>query len=202
MIVYRCLSELGIANMMGIPNKTEGPRGYNTFKYEENIEYTHFFYYYDSAISFLEAENLDRYFNKYVIIAAYDIDEKILKEHFGLGKYNFRCIPKDKKDKLLQFFEHTYFPEFAIPTETITKEMLVGIGNSKRITPVSYINAETLEQLIGINQQSFLEYEKWLFDNGTNVQKEIVLNNSEKLFPISQAEEIKKLEYLRKINNK
>lgn len=85
MIVYRCISEQELACMMGIPNNVNGPRGLNTFKYEKNVQYRHFFYHYDSAISFIDIQNIDRYYNKYSIIMAYDIKDELLKKHFGFG---------------------------------------------------------------------------------------------------------------------
>lgn len=31
----------------------------------------------------------------------YDINDEILKEHFGLGQYNLECVPKKLKDSIL-----------------------------------------------------------------------------------------------------
>ena len=60
MIVYRCVSEREIASMIGIENDIQAPLGENTFTYDKNTLYKHFFYYYDSAISFMKAQNCDR----------------------------------------------------------------------------------------------------------------------------------------------
>ncbi len=185
MIVYRCISEREIACMIGIPNHINSPRGDNTFKYEKGVEYKHFFYYYDSAISFMDAQNLDRYYDKYSIITAYDIKNELLNEHFGLGRYNIGCIPKEYKDSILQYFETIFFPEFAIPSFLININMIVGIGNKKRITPINDIYFYELSDIILKNQSDFLEYEKWLFKNGTNVSKDLVLKKSKSLFPIN-----------------
>ena len=42
-----------------------------------------------------------------------------------------------------------------------------------------------LSDIILKNQSDFLEYEKWLFKNGTNVSKDLVLKKSKSLFPIN-----------------
>lgn len=193
LIVYRCISERELACMIGISNDVIGPRGNNTFKYEKNVEYRHFFYHYDSAISFMDMQNLDRYYNKYSIIMVYDIKDELLKEHFGFGQYNLSCVPNSHKDTILQYFKTIYFPEFAIPSSLINKDMIVGIGNKKRITPINYIYYDDMEDSIRKSEQNFLEYEKWLFENGTNVTIDLVLENSEKLFPINNDKINKKL---------
>lgn len=185
MIVYRCISECELACMLGIPNDISAPRGENTFKYEKGIDYKHFFYYYDSAISFMDAQNDDRYYNKYSIIMAYDINTELLNEYFGLGKYNLRYVPDKLKDSILKYFETIYFPEFAIPSDLITKDMIVGIGNKKRFTQISHMHYDIDNDVIK-NQKDFLEYEKWLFENGTNLSQQKVLENKEKLFPLDE----------------
>lgn len=190
MIVYRCVSECELANMMGISNYTSAPRGANTFNYEKGVRYKHFFYFYESAISFMDAQNDDRYYDKYAVIMAYDIDDEILKKHFGLGQYNLCCVPKEKKDFILQYFQTIYFPEFAIPSSLITKGMIVGIGNKNRITPVSYISYDKMNTTIRKSEKDFLEYEKWLFENGTNLSEKKVLENSEKLFPLCKVKKL------------
>ena len=63
--------------------------------------------------------------------------------------------------------------------------MIVGIGNKKRITPINDIYFYELNDIILKNQSDFLEYEKWLFTNGTNVSKDLVLKKSKGLFPIN-----------------
>ena len=50
----------------------------------------------------MKAQNDDRYYDKYSIIMAYDIDDEILKENFGLGKYNLKCVRKELKDSIFQ----------------------------------------------------------------------------------------------------
>lgn len=186
MIVYRCISERELACMIGISNYVNAPNGENTFNYEKNIQYKHFFYYYDSAISFMDALNIDRYYDKYSIIMAYDINDELLKEHFGLGQYNLECVPRELKDSILQYFKTIYYPEFAIPSSLIKKDMIIGIGNKKRITPISYVYYDTMSDTITENQKSFLEYEKWLFENGTNLSEKKVLENRKKLFPLDE----------------
>ena len=37
MIVYRCISEREIADMIGIPNHINSPHGQNTFKYKKEL---------------------------------------------------------------------------------------------------------------------------------------------------------------------
>lgn len=133
MLVYRCVSEREIACMIGIQNHINAPHGKNTFQYENNILYKHFFYFYESAITFMNIQNRDRYYDKYTLIMVYDIDTKILKEHFGLGEYNLFCVPDKYKDELLKYFKTIYYPEFAIPNSLITNDMIVGIGNQKRM---------------------------------------------------------------------
>lgn len=184
MVVYRCISEREIADMIGIPNHINSPRGQNTFKYEKEIDYKHFFYYYDSAISFMNTQNCDRYYDKYSIIMAYDIENEILRQYFGLGEYNLKCVPKELKDSILCYFKTVYYPEFAIPKSLITKDRIVGIGNKNRITPINYIHYETMHETVLKSEKAFLDYEKWLFQNGTNVSKEMILENSETLFPL------------------
>ena len=186
MIVYRCISERELACMMGISDYVNAPYGKNTFNYEKNIQYKHFFYYYDSAVSFMDAQNMDRYYDKYSIIMAYDINDELLKEHFGLGRYNLEFVPKKLKDSILQYFKTIYYPEFAIPSSLIKKDMIIGIGNKKRITPINYVYYDTMSDTINKNQKSFLEYEKWLFENGTNLSEKKVLENSKKLFPLGE----------------
>ena len=192
MIVYRCISELELACMLGIPNYTDAPHGKNTFKYETNVQYKHFFYYYDSAISFMDALNNDRYYNKYALIIACDINDELLKKYFGLGKYNLNCVPYELKDSILQYFETIYYPEFAIPSSLIKREMIVGIGNKQRITPISYIYYDEMSDAIIKSKKDFLAYEKWLFANGTNLYEKKVLKNRKKLFPLGE-EPTKKL---------
>lgn len=192
MIVYRCVSERELANMIGIETYINAPHGSNTFQYEKGIIYKHFFYYYDSAISFMDAQNQDRYYDKYSIIMAYDISNEILNGYFGLGQYNLKCVPKRLKDSLLQFFKTIYYPEFAIPTNFITTDMIVGIGTKTRITPLTREYYDQITESILESEKSFLEYEKWLFDNGTDVTIEKVLEYKNGLFPIGD-KSIKKL---------
>lgn len=186
MIVYRCVSEREIASMIGIDNDIQSPFGENTFTYDKNTLYKHFFYYYDSAVSFMKAQNDDRYYDKYSIIMAYDIDDEILKENFGLGKYNLKCVRKELKDSIFQFFESIYYPEFAIPNCLITKDMIAGIGNEKRITPVGDSDYGYMSDTILKSEKDFLEYEKWLFSHGTNLSLEEILEHKEELFPIGR----------------
>ena len=186
MVVYRCVSECELARIIGIDSFINSPHGKNTFKYKKDIQYKHFFYYYDSAISFMDAQNCDRYYDKYSIIMAYDIKNEILKEHFGLGQYNLECVCDELKDSILRYFKTIYYPEFAIPNALITKDMIVGIGNKKRITPISYIYYDAMEDIIRKSEQDFLNYEKWLFNNGTNLSLHEILDNSKKLFPLEK----------------
>lgn len=185
MIVYRCVSEREIAKMIGISTFICSPHGENTFKYKKNINYKHFYYYYDSAVQFMKIQNSYRYYDKLSIIMAYDIKDEILNEYFGLGTYRLSYVPKNLKDSILEYFDIIYYPEFAIPESLIKKDMIVGIGNDKRITPVSYIYYDILEETITESQKSFLNYEKWLFENGINVFKEIILEERKTLFPIN-----------------
>lgn len=184
MIVYRCVSDCELAYMVGVDTCINGPHGSNTFKYEKGIIYKHFFYYYDSVISFMDAQNHDRYYDKYSIIMVYDISNDILNEHFGLGQYNFEYVPDRLKDGLLQYFKTIYYPEFAIPTNLIKTDMIVGIGTKTRITPLTRKHYDLITESIIESEKSFLEYEKWLFDKGTDVAIEKVLRCKKRLFPI------------------
>lgn len=134
----------------------------------------------------MDAQNIDRYYDKYSTIMAYDINAELLKEYFGLGQYNLECVPKELKDSILQYFKTIYYPEFAIPSSLIKKDMIIGIGNKKRITPISYVYYDTMSDTITKNQKSFLEYVKWLFENGTNLSEKKVLENRKKLFPLGE----------------
>lgn len=187
-IVYRCISERELAYMIGIETYINSPHGSNTFKYERGIPYKHFFYYYESAISFMDAQNKDRYHDKYSIIMAYDI----LNEHFGLGQYNLECVPENLKDSLLQYFKTIYYPEFAIPDSCISTDMIVGIGTKTRITPLTREYYDQITESILESEKSFLEYEKWLFNNGTNVSINKVLQYKDNLFPIGDGIEFTK----------
>lgn len=188
MLVYRCASLREIANLIGIQNEISAPRGKNTFDYKRDVNYKHFFYHIDSAMNFMDFLNVDRYYDRYSLIFAYDIDDELLSNYFGLGQYNISCVPNSCKDSILKYFKTIYLPEFAIPVEFIKKEMIVGISNMKdkdRITPISYIGYDTLSDSINSSEKNFLEYEKWLFDNGINVSKDVVLNNISELFPLN-----------------
>ena len=183
MVVYRAVCMEEIANMMGISSDICGPRGINTFKYEKNVDYRHFFYFYDSAKSFMKNQNIDRYHNKYSLIIAYDIDDELLNEHFGLGTYNYNKSVPDNIS-LLKYFKTIYFPEFAIPASLINKNMIIAIGNDI-MTPVGDTSYDTLYDAIRKSESDFLEYEKWLFENGTNVKKELLLEHKNELFNIN-----------------
>lgn len=188
MIVYRCTSIREIANLIGVSNDLCAPKGNNTFNYKKGINYKHFFYHIDSAMNFMNFLNVDRYYDKYSLIFAYDIDDELLSNYFGLGQYNVSCVPNSCKDSIMKYFKTIYLPEFAIPEELITKDMIVGISNMNdkdRITPISYVGYDTLSDSISNSEKNFLEYEKWLFDNGTNVSRDLVLNNFSELFPLN-----------------
>ena len=182
MVVYRAVCMEEIANMMGISSDICGPRGINTFKYEKNVDYRHFFYFYDSAKSFMKNQNIDRYHNKYSLIIAYDIDDELLNEHFGLGTYNYNKSVPDNIS-LLKYFETIYYPEFAIPTSLINKNMIIAIGNDI-MTPVGNTSYDTLYAAIRKSEAGFLKYETWLFEYGTNVKEKVVLEHASELFPI------------------
>lgn len=187
MLVYRCVSEREIANMLGINNEISGPKGHNTFQYKEDIQYMHFFYYFDSATVFMELQNKNRYYDKYSMIIAFDIDEEILKKNFGIGEYNMNySIDSIPTDSLLKYFKTIYFPEFAIPNQLISKDMIVGIGDKYRITPVNYIYYDAMYKTITDNQADFLNYQKWLFNNGTNLSEKQILENADVLFPLGE----------------
>ena len=97
-----------------------------------------------------------------------------------------KCVRKELKDSILQFFESIYYPEFAIPNCLITKDMIAGIGNENRITPVSDSDYGCMSDTILKSEKDFLEYEKWLFSHGTNLSLEEILEYKEVLFPIGR----------------
>ena len=43
-----------------------------------------------------------------------------------------------------------------------------------------------MDDAITKSKKEFLEYEKWLFENGTNLSEKKVLENREKLFPLGK----------------
>lgn len=190
MIVFRCVSEREIASMMGISSYINSPHGPNTFKYEKGINYKHFFFFYDSVIQFMNAQNTDRYYDKYVIILAYDIPEDMLNNCFGLGTYRFDCVPASNPDSLLNYFDIMYFPEFAIPENLIDKSMIVGIGSNTRITPISYVYYDEMESTITDNQMKFLNYQKWLIQNENDVSIESVQHYFNNIFALKDKPEI------------
>lgn len=156
MIVYRAVSEIEISNLIGLNNRRYSPKGKNTFNYLKNIDYKHFFYFYDCAVSFMEEQNYNRAYDKYAMIFAYDIKSDILKKYFGFGNYNMKAVKN--KDPLMKYFDEVYFPEFAIPSILIKKNMIVGIGNKNRLTPVNDNYDNNLYRKVLDNQKQFLNY--------------------------------------------
>lgn len=60
---------------------------YNTHSYEANIQYVHFFHFYEDAIQYI-SERLENSASDYYI-AFYEIPNELLKEHMGFGIYPF-----------------------------------------------------------------------------------------------------------------
>lgn len=188
MIVYRCVNESEIANMLGISCYRNTPHCKNTFKYQQGVDYKHFFYYYDSAIAFKNFINSDRYYDKYTVIMAYEIDDNLLKKYLGVGEYELDKYKKEAKSEVLQHFKKINYPEFALPSDKINNDMLVGIGDEKRITPVRSMYFDHINNAIEANKQSYLAYQNWLFSNGTDIEMEKVIGNMESLFPIGDSD--------------
>lgn len=162
MIVYRVLSDKDKRSREEIPN------GMNTFHYEQDVDYLHFFYFYDSAILFKKIQNKTKNFH-YTSIVAYDIPETILKQHFGFGHYVINDSSIETEMLLESFKNKTLlYPEFAVPSSMITQDMIIGIGDEKRIKPLNIkkddLLFDPLYELILENQYKYLNYLKKMYE--------------------------------------
>ena len=181
MIVYRCICNSDIANLLGIAKESNVGSGKNTFKYNKDISYRHFYYFYDSALSFMQAKNITNTCDKVNVIMAYDIDDELLHANFGYGEYNIGAIPYKFKDRIYDGFDSIIFPEYAIDSKLITNDMIVGIGSEKGFFPVR--EEDRLYDEFKKNHKQFLKYMKWLYKKGMDVRFEKIQKKSAKLFP-------------------
>lgn len=175
MIGYRCLTEREIGSMLtGMNTTIKAPKGPNTFQYETGVSYRHFFHFYDSAIFFLENQNAERYYNEYSIIAAYEIPDDLASQQFGYGIYN--VLAARFKDEVLCTFQEIDLPEYAIPESQLSACTCVGIGNTRRITPLQ--NMSLTETIID-NQKEYA-----IFLNNQ-------IQHNEKYQPLAQLKQLK-----------
>lgn len=161
MIVYRTLPDKNKRSREEIPD------GINTLNYEQDVDYLYFFYFYDSAILFKQVQNKTNNLH-YTSIAAYDIPETILKQHFNFGHYVINDSATET-EMLLESFKHKtlLYPEFAVPSSMITQDMIIGIGDERRIKPLNVDEEDPLfdplYELILENQSKHLNYLRDMF---------------------------------------
>ena len=118
MIVYRCCSdeEVELYKIGKVLKKGFG-KGANTFKYDSNTQYIHFFYFAECMYHY--KNNKNNYYAKNFV--KYDIPIDILKKYFGYGYYE-RIIPG----------YYTPVPEFAIPIDEFKVEYIRDICNNEK----------------------------------------------------------------------
>ena len=120
-----------------------------------------------------------------------NISEWCIPQNEG-GSPKMRDIPQNEgkspktRDKTSLKLGDCYPSKQGDTKDTITKE--------KRITPVGNTYYNEMYHTIQKSQKDFLEYEKWLLNNGTNLPEKTILDYKEILFPINKAS--------KKINNK
>lgn len=88
MLVYRCCSREEILFYLDGRKYQKSFKSYgtNTFSYDEEVDYIHFFLYPESASYFGKSVS-----NVFGIISC-DIPDEILENHFGYGYYS-RVVP-------------------------------------------------------------------------------------------------------------
>jgi len=114
MKVYRCCSvtELnGYKN--GIVCNNEYGSGTNTFVYDKNVDYIHFFLF--AECMFHYKKNFGGYYTNYFV--EYDIPLDILKKYFGYGFY----------EGIIPGF-YTPVPEFALPCDEFKVKFISDIS--------------------------------------------------------------------------
>ena len=121
MHVYRVITKEELLNSLGNKNiEVYGSRGKNTFCYDKDISYKHFFKYLESAKMFFDGSLDDGCYIKYELFCLYDIPVELLDKYKGFGLY--KGVVNDYKELPV--------PEFAIPDEYIIPDYLVDIGRN------------------------------------------------------------------------
>ena len=113
MIVYRCLTSDEILSYIN-DNKYDIPLidGKNTFKYDINKSYKHFFLYADHAEYFK-----NRYKLHYPCIGQYVIPDEVIEDN-GFGFYGY--LKSSKSDKLFNYYSP--IPEIIIDQDNFDKK--------------------------------------------------------------------------------
>lgn len=120
MFVYRVMTNKEVLNLLDDQNiKLTGTIGNNTFNYDKDVTYKHFFKYLESAKMFYDGHSKEGY--KW--FSVFDIPEELLKEHSGYGIYH--GIKERNGDVIPTAIP---IPEYAIPTDVLKKEYLLGIS--------------------------------------------------------------------------
>ena len=113
MKVYRCCGVDEVkAYKEGYLYKKMYGKGTNTFNYEKNIDYIHFFYFAECMYHY--KYNKNGYSTNYFV--EYDIPLEILKNYFGYGFY----------EKIIPGY-YTPVPEFALPYDQFKTEYVKNI---------------------------------------------------------------------------
>ena len=94
--------------------------GNNTFHYEEDVSYMHFFKYIESAKLFYQASKVNPNTKQYNYIAAFDIPKEVLDQYIGYGFYYGN---KEKNGEEIP--AAIPIPEYAIPRQLIHREYLI-----------------------------------------------------------------------------
>lgn len=171
MKVYRCISyeELISYNNNEIYHSELKSFGINTFSYEKDIEYIHFFYYPESCEIYLKNKP---YLQTNIMIC--DIPKRILKKYIGYGFYS-QVVP-DYTIPIL---------EFAIPLEEFNLKYIkkiisneeielylngVKFDNYLRNLPIEYCSMDMYGFKKGYNKYSVLNMKK--IDKSLKLKKE------------------------------
>lgn len=113
--------------------------GNNTFHYEEEVSYMHFFKYIESAKLFYQASKSNPNTKQYDCIAVFDIPKEILDQYTGYGFYYGN---KEKNGEEIP--TAIPIPEYCIPRQFIQGEYLIDarkelpIGHKKTIQYYDY----------------------------------------------------------------
>jgi len=119
MKVYRCCSEDEVnAYKEGKVFKRYLGSGTNTFKYEKDKQYIHFFYF--AECMYFYKSNKNDYSTEYYV--EYDIPTEVLKKYLGYGYYE-RIIPGF----------YTPVPEFSIPYDEFKVEYVKDIFKEEKL---------------------------------------------------------------------
>lgn len=85
---------------------------YNTHNYEPNIQYLHFFHFYEDAIQYI-SQRIENSLSDYYI-ASYEIPNELLNEHIGFGIYPFHI------------YKNIPVLEYAIPIIKLENNFIIG----------------------------------------------------------------------------